>query len=271
MTDPSNANALVVYEKPTDVVIEIMDQYVAPATKTMYTHHNLTFLLWLFDKDAELYMHDSILDDALTAHEDDEEQPSKGNKKRKALRTLFKNCLSKVDKGKRSCPIVLQKITFNVFSDYLAQRRSKKGAMLSKASYGGIVSAWMYLINKAGYKMPPEFQKDLTTFQRGMKRKVTSEKVKSGRSLEEGKKPMNFDVYKLMCKKLLQMEKDEGAFAHLFLILEWNLMARASNCLLLHLGHIEWRNDCLVFFFGKSKGDQTGENSNNPWHVYSNQ
>ena len=48
MTDPSNANALVVYEKPTDVVIEIMDQYVAPATKTMYTHHNLTFLLWLF-------------------------------------------------------------------------------------------------------------------------------------------------------------------------------------------------------------------------------
>ena len=172
MTDPSNANTLVVYEKPTDVVIEIMDQYVAPATKTMYTHHNLTFLLWLFDKDAELYMHDSILDNALTA----EEQPSKGNKKRKALCTLFKNCLSKVDKGERSCPIVLQKITFNVFSDYLAQRRSKKGAMLSKASYGGIVSAWMYLINKAGYKMPPEFHKELNTFQRGMKRKVTSEK-----------------------------------------------------------------------------------------------
>ena len=155
-------------------------------------------------------------------------------------------------------------------SNYLAQRRSKKGAMLSKASYGGIVSAYMYLINKAGYKISPEFQKDLNTFQRGMKRKVTSKKVKSGRSLEEGKKPMNFDVYKLMCKKLLQMEKDEGAFAHLFLILEWNLMARASNCLLLHLGHIEWRNNCLVFFFGKSKRDQTGENSNNPWHVYSN-
>ena len=118
--------------------------------------------------------------------------------------------------------------------------------------------------------MPPQFNKNLTQFQRGMKRKVTSEKVKSGQSLEEGKKPMNFDAYKLMCKKLIEMEKDEGAFAHLFLILEWNLMARASNCLLLNLGHIEWRNDCLVFFFGKSKCDQTGENSDNPWHVYSN-
>ena len=81
---------------------------------------------------------------------------------------------------------------------------------------------------------------------------------------------MNFDVYKLLCKKLLEMNSDEGVFAHLFLVLEWNLMARAPNCTNLRLGHIEWRNDCLVFFFGKSKGDQTGETSDIPWYVYSN-
>ena len=38
----------------------------------------------------------------------------------------------------------------------------------------------------------------------------------------------------------------------------------------LQIGHIEWRNDCLVFFFGKTKNDQIGGKSDSPWHVYSN-
>ena len=110
----------------------------------------------------------------------------------------------------------------------------------------------------------------MSTFSRGIKRQVTQEKMESGLSLEEGKKAMNFDVYKLMCRKMLEISSDEGPLAHLFLILEWNLMACASNCMNFRLGHLEWRHDCLVFFFGKSKRDQTGENSDSPWHVYSN-
>ena len=70
---------------------------------------------------------------------------------------------------------------------------------------------------------------------------------------EEGKKPMSFEVYKLMCRKMITSEADDAIFAHLFLVLEWNLMARSNNYKNMHLSHIEWRNDCLVFFFGKSK------------------
>ncbi|MEM7283659.1 MAG: hypothetical protein AAF438_18745, partial [Pseudomonadota bacterium] len=33
---------------------------------------------------------------------------------------------------------------------------------------------------------------------------------------------------------------------------------------------VEWRHDCLVCFFGKTKGDQSGEKAEEPWHVYSN-
>jgi len=37
----------------------------------------------------------------------------------------------------------------------------------------------------------------------------------------------------------------------------------------MNINHIEWRDDCMVFF-AKSKRNQTGEGTEKPWHVYSN-
>ena len=34
--------------------------------------------------------------------------------------------------------------------------------------------------------------------------------------------------------------------------------------------HIQWRLDSLIYYFGTLKGNQTGDISNDPWHVYSN-
>ena len=169
--------------------------------------------------------------------------------------------LLKVNKHDNNCPIVLQTVTFNIISNYLVNKKRKTGEMLSKSSYGSLWSALAHLHKIAGQEIPSQFQQEMSTFTRGIKRKVPQEKLELGHSLEEGKKPMNFDVYKLMCRKMLQLNSDEGSFAHLFLVLEWNLMARASNCTNFRLGHLEWRQDCLVFFFGKSKRDQTGENA----------
>jgi len=37
-----------------------------------------------------------------------------------------------------------------------------------------------------------------------------------------------------------------------------------------HILHVHWDADCLVFRFVKSKGDQTGKNRDQEWHVYAN-
>ena len=37
-----------------------------------------------------------------------------------------------------------------------------------------------------------------------------------------------------------------------------------------HVLHISWDADCLVFCFIKSKGDQMGWNRDQEWHVYAN-
>ena len=64
--------------------------------------------------------------------------------------------------------------------------------------------------------------------------------------------------------------RSDYLFAHAFLTLEWNLMARSDNCLRMHVSHVQWYGDSLQFFFGTHKRSQTGENSSEPWHVYAN-
>ena len=117
---PTNTQAIIPFKKQTDAVTEIMNQHVAGNTKKQYTGHNVNFLFWLFDKDPERYLHNSILDNAYKENKKDEDEPAKGKNKRKYLRTFFQNCLSEVGKTENSCPVVLPNITFNVFSDYLA-------------------------------------------------------------------------------------------------------------------------------------------------------
>ena len=52
--------------------------------------------------------------------------------------------------------------------------------------------------------------------------------------------------------------------------LEWNLIAQSENVVHAHMFHITWENDSLVFHFVKHKGDQTGKNRDQVWHVYAN-
>ena len=63
-------------------------------------------------------------------------------------------------------------------------------------------------------------------------------------------------------------EGKEYIFAHCYVTLEWNLMARSESIVHAHFFHITWEDDCLAFHFAKSKTDQTGKNSDQVWHVY---
>ena len=114
---------------------------------------------------------------------------------------------------------------------------------------------------------------DLKILMGGMKRTVAKHKKQAGESLVEGKQHMSFEVYNLMCEILSKganTNNSEYLFAHCYLVLEWNLMARSENVQSCHVNHIAWDNDSLLFYFPISKSNQGGENSHVPWHVYSN-
>ena len=63
----------------------------------------------------------------------------------------------------------------------------------------------------------------------GMKRVIASNNKQAGISINEGKKSISFDVYKTLYDVLHQGEGGDFLFAHSFLTMKWNLMARSDN------------------------------------------
>lgn len=267
----NESQALVtVDDGPTDYVKNIMRQIIAPNTRKNYIGNNVLFLLWLYDEEN---LREELLQDWFyeTMHqckrEDDECERSVLRKKQ---REYCKVVLQEISKDGNNCPVILCKLSFSLFSHYVSTRRNGDGSLKSKASYGGIRSALMDLYRCSGCEMSDEFAKDLTTFMGGIKREVIRERISKGLVFDEGKRPMSYEVYKHLCESLSKSDDIEDIFCHLFLVLEWNLMARSENCLLMSLTHVQWRNDSLVFFFGKTKRNQEGDGNHHPWHVYSN-
>ena len=261
-----NEGAIVPLTKPTKEVETIMNMFVADKTVESYINELVKLFFWLFNKDTEKYFHDWIVEELYKADKKDMEL--QGNKNRKHLRAAFKQSIRNTTKD--MCPIVLETLDFNTFSHFVTTRKKDNGSILSKSAYRAMQSSLMYLHKRARYEVDEDFRRDMSLFNKGMKRKVVKDKIEAGVSLEEGKKKMNINVFKLMCSKFAESGTEDAMFAHLYLILEWNLMARSDNCKILRLAHLEWRHDSLVFFFGKTKVDQTGEASDSPWHVYSN-
>ena len=81
---------------------------------------------------------------------------------------------------------------------------------------------------------------------------------------------MSFACYQLLAEKFFTGEKAEYLFALLFLLVEWNLMARADNIVNLSLSDFEWSDDSLIIYLQRSKTDQEGNNAKTPYHVYAN-
>ena len=123
--------------------------------------------------------------------------------------------MSKI-KSEANYPILLSKLTFEHFSEYLTTRRNNTGGMLSNAHYGGIRSALMDIYRVADYEMDDQFRTKLGILIGGMKRTATQKRVEEGTVLDEGKKPMSKEAYELIAKYLFCSDKHEHIFAHGF-------------------------------------------------------
>ena len=140
----------------------------------------------------------------------------------------------------------------------------------SESAYQGVRSAIGYVYKMACVRMPDYMVDHLRKFIAGKRRTGLKEKQHLGLKITEGKRAMSFEAYELIAKYLFHSGKKEHIFAHLFMVLDWNLMKRAENCVACKINHITFRNDSLVFEFAKSKGHQKGEKHVGPWHVYAN-
>ena len=139
----------------------------------------------------------------------------------------------------------------------------------STSQFSAIRSAVGYVYKSARVPMPEEMANELGIFIAGIKRNVASAKNHLGLKISEGKEAMSEEAFEMLAKTLFQSKDKRDIFNHLFLVLDWNLMKRAENCVNAKINHIRFEEDCLVFEFAKSKNDQNGE-VHGPWHCYAN-
>lgn len=89
-----------------------------------------------------------------------------------------------------------------------------------------------------------------------------------GLSNSKRRLPLPFEAFNLLAQILFESEKQEHIAAHLFLLLEWNLISRAEMVVSALIDVICYNSDTIHFDIEKSKTNQDGtRNVDHPCHL----
>ena len=98
----------------------------------------------------------------------------------------------------------------------------------------------------------------MSSYKKCSRRTKSPEKKYIGSKSTERKKAFYFQSYKRLEDIIFQSEKIGNISAHTFIVLEWNLIERADNCVGAKVDHISFNQDTLIFYFVKKNTDQEG-------------
>ena len=141
-----------------------MRHVVLPKTKEGYLNRNVNLVLWLYDNEAickeflKAWMVDAMntadnLDKALVSLQQHQ------SRKRANLRKHVKEALRVMNKSDDNCPLILEKMSFNIFSHYSSTQKKHNGNYLSSTAYGGLRSALFHVYRMSGTPIPDETRK----------------------------------------------------------------------------------------------------------------
>ena len=258
-------------------VLRLESNSKAENTKWCYHCTNYKFILWLFE-----HRHDYVdfikgqflpeLEEADAKDLQGYDGSAGGKRRRKFFRAKVITLLEATNPSAGNCPIDMSKVSYEILATYLSSLKTDDDLYKGMSTYDGARSSIMHLMKQDGVYPDHKFKEKICNLLKGFRRTVQQQKVDLGLFLDEGKDPLTFAGYYLLCRTFLQHNgcNDEFTFAHCFLTLEWNLMCRADNLVNLNLAHIGWEDDSLLSCIAKAKHDQEGEGAKTPWHIYAN-
>ena len=178
------------------------------------------------------------------------------------------------DSEKEICKLPLPADILAEFMATISIVKDKKTKVMKQAScahVGGYRSAIVDLYKSNNLKFDDDAVIGMSDFSSGYKRLVAEKKLTGEMVVQEGKSPITFGGYNFVAEHAMTMKEDfqQSMFAHLFLLLCWNLIARSVSVGTIMLQHISWEQDAMVITTPKHKGDQEGNNCY-PKHVYAN-
>jgi integrase len=175
---------------------------------------------------------------------------------------------------------ILLPISVEVITAYMAsiQRRDEQGRyvttggkLIAVSTMNTVKSAVNNLYRVRKVPVDEALRVELKNFMAGHRRMVASAKENGELNIFEGKRPLTFDGYYNLAEYALKKQNFRAGslYAHLFVVLSWNLFARSHSVASLMLNHFEWQDDALLVTLPRHKGDQEGTRMF-PVHVYAN-
>ena len=113
MTLSQASNAIIANEGcPTAVVKAILSQVVSSGTQTNYANHKNDLIHWIYEKDEwrEALLRDWMVERLITAEAEG----------KKAIRATCKYAISAINRNDDNCHILMEKMTFILFSHYMS-------------------------------------------------------------------------------------------------------------------------------------------------------
>lgn len=226
----SNFENADVLSNNVDQVDDLRANIVAESSRKIYTSSMIKFMVWLWSNHHFLLTNEcSILADAALDKVE-----------------FFKSYLKK---GPESPPIDFDNLTPGIFLNWVLDLRKVNGENPGSSTYNSHRSSLFNFFRAYRKVFSRDFEKELASLYKGLKRKVASNIAAGGGKIRVGKDPLAFSLYTYLGLVVLKIGNREAVFARTFMILAWNLMARSANVFEICISHMEWREDALCIFF----------------------
>jgi hypothetical protein len=121
-------------------------------------------------------------------------------------------------------------------------------------------SALASLYKERSIILHPDTNQRLESLLNGYSRRIAELRMTGRMAVFEGKLHLTFEGYRLLAGALFIATPSFMLFAWPYLLLQWNLMARAKSVASLMMEHVGWEGDALLVTLPKHKGDQEGAN-----------
>ncbi len=190
-----------------------------------------------------------------------------------ALRRIIEATINEYENTDNNEKVIkFNEVLPDVIGDYLCRRsgRQGKGLMRGKA-YKNSRSHLAMFFKDHGHRWEDEFAEKVSDILKGITRVVAKEVQNGHGKIEEGKREMSFEMYKLVNKWLIGMGGKDAMFARAYLLCTWSLICRTENTSQICHKHFLWRSDSVGIPFAHEKTNQEGDSrKTKPRHCYPN-
>ena len=90
-------------------------------------------------------------------------------------------------------------------------------------------------------------------YKKGTRRLAVKERKQLGLAATEVNTPFPFSAYKYLAKLVFKSDEPEQVVAHIFLLLEWNIISWAEYVVDSNIYLVSFQQDALMFDIGKNK------------------